>query len=123
MAKHNLRLEKFAKYLRATGNAYQSAIKAGYSEKYAKARCADLSEKVGEKIKAAAAKEEKQIGLSREEKKELLRQIMLDGEVEVKDRLKAMDIDNRMDGEYVDKKQITGNIDATVRYSWDDGDG
>lgn len=43
----NERQRKFADEYIKTGNAYQSAIKAGYSEKYAKARSGVLLENVG----------------------------------------------------------------------------
>lgn len=43
----NERQRRFADEYIKTGNAYQSALKVGYSEKYAKARSAELLENVG----------------------------------------------------------------------------
>ncbi|WP_461254141.1 terminase small subunit [Streptococcus uberis] len=43
----NERQRQFADEYIISGNAYQSAIKAGYSEKYAKARSSELLENVG----------------------------------------------------------------------------
>lgn len=43
----NERQRKFAEYYAQSGNAVQSAIKAGYSENYANSRCHELLENVG----------------------------------------------------------------------------
>lgn len=43
----NERRKKFAEYYAQSGNTVQSAIKAGYSEKYANARAYELLEDVG----------------------------------------------------------------------------
>ena len=43
----NERQKKFAEYYAQSGNTVQSAIKAGYSEKYAKARAYEMLENVG----------------------------------------------------------------------------
>ena len=100
-------MEKFAKYYSASGNAYKSAIKAGYSEKYAKANSFKLLEKIGQKVKDNAKQEEKKIGLTRADKKAFLLKTINDPTVEIKDKLKAIDIDNRMDGEYIEKHEVT----------------
>ena len=46
----NVKQQTFVDEYIKSGNAYQSAIKAGYSEKYAKARSHKLLENVGIKI-------------------------------------------------------------------------
>lgn len=121
MESKNIRMEKFAKYYSASGNAYKSAIKAGYSEKYAKANSFKLLEKIGQRIKKDCAKENRLIGLTREKKKAKLESIVNNPESDINAILKAIDIDNRMDGEYIDKKQISGDVNATIRYTWDIG--
>ena len=47
MSKLNLKQKRFADAYIATGNIYQSALEAGYSENYAKAQSSKLLENVG----------------------------------------------------------------------------
>lgn len=49
--------------------------------------------------------------LTRELKKAILLEIALDPEATKTERIKAIDIDNKMDGEYVTKAEISGSLD------------
>ena len=48
--------------------------------------------------------------MSATKRKEWLTEIMLSPEEETKDKLKACDILNRMEGEYLDKVEVAGQI-------------
>lgn len=48
--------------------------------------------------------------MSATERKEWLTSLIMDEAEETKDKLKAVDILNRMDGEYIDKVQMSGDV-------------
>lgn len=59
---------------------------------------------------------EKEAVLTALEKRKLLKELALDKENSVNDRLKALDIDNKMAGEYITKVEagITADINITI---------
>ncbi|MCC8065206.1 MAG: terminase small subunit [Clostridiales bacterium] len=107
------RQQRFAEYYAESGNAAQSAIKAGYSEQYANGRAYELLENVGiaSYIQAISAKNRQERILSAVERQELLSDLARDGSLEPKDRINAIDKLNKMTGEY------TLKVDAAVNPS------
>jgi len=55
------------------------------------------------------------------EKRALLAVLMNDPYITTQDRLRAMDIDNKMEGVYVVKNQITGADGGAVSIAWEGG--
>ena len=95
-----------------TGNATSSAIKAGYSEKTArvigqenltkpalKKRIEELSQKIANNNIMTA-----------KERQEYLTKLINSDDVKVSDKLKALDILNKMTGEYTQKVEVNGEI-------------
>lgn len=111
--KLNARQKKFAEYYVQSGNTVQSAIMAGYSENYANARAYELLENVGvaEYIKELSDKLKDERIMTAKDRQVLLSDIARDDENEPNDRIKAVDILNKMTGEYIVK------VDAKVEQS------
>ena len=111
--KLNERQKKFAEYYAQCGNAVQSAIKAGYSEKYANSRGYELLENVGvaEYIRQLSEAEQDKRIMTAKERQALLSDIAKDDENEPSDRIRAVDTLNKMTGEY------TVKVDTTVKTS------
>ena len=95
-----------------TGNATSSAIKAGYSKKTARAigqenltkpalkkRIEELSQKIANNNIMAA-----------KERQEYLTKLINSDYVKVSDKLKALDILNKMTGEYIQKVEVNGEL-------------
>lgn len=111
----NERQKKFAQHYAQCGNTVQSAIKAGYSESYANKRAHELLENVGvaQYIKTLTEKAQEERILSALERQELLSNLARSGEEKTADRIKAVDVLNRMTGEYLDKVEISGQVNTT----------
>lgn len=111
--KLNLRQRKFAEYYAQSGNAAESAKKAGYSEKYVNTNASKLLQNttVLRYIKEIAEKAEQERILTATERQVLLSDIAKDEENEPSDRIKAVDTLNKMTGEYIVK------VDTTVKTS------
>lgn len=108
-------------------NAYQAALKAGYKESTAKYAYEWIAETLSnstvkrhlpykpelhEHILELMKPDEKTENaiLTRARKKELLAEFANNPENSITDRLKAIDLDNKMDGEYTNNLNIEGNI-------------
>ena len=109
----NERQKKFAEYYAQSGNTVQSAIKAGYSEKYANSDACKILEnpRVAEYIKQLTQDEQNDRILTAKERQALLSDIAKNGENSPSDRIKAVDTLNKMIGEY------TVKVDTTVKTS------
>ena len=108
------RQKKFAEYYAQCGNTVQSAIIAGYSEKYANARAHEMLENVGvaEYIRKLSEKAQDERIMTAKERQAILSDMAKDKQNELSDRIRAIDTLNKMTGEYVTKVQ--GNINADV---------
>lgn len=108
------RQKKFAEYYAQCGNIVQSAIKAGYSEKYANARAYEMLEDVGvaEYIRELSEKAQDERIMTAKERQALLSDMAKDDENAPADRIRAIDTLNKMTGEYVTKVQ--GSIQTEV---------
>lgn len=112
--KLNARQKAFCEYYVVSGNATEAAIKAGYKEKNArfigsenltKANIKEYIEELQEKAKGNRI-------MTAIERREFLTSMIKDGAVKDTDRLKALDILNKMDGEYTQKVEVNGNINS-----------
>lgn len=99
----------------------ESYLKAGYSNKGngqtldSNACRLEKIEKIQEKIAELQYKADNGCILSTEQRKQALTEIYLDTSKSDKDRLKAIDLLNRMSGDYIDKKEINATIQGISR--------
>lgn len=107
------RQKRFAEYYAQCGNAAQSAIKAGYSEKYAGQNADKLlkNTNIAEYIKELSEKSQESRIMSARERQALLSDMAKDAENDTGDRIRAIDTLNKMTGEYIT------HVEATVRQS------
>ena len=112
--KLNARQKAFCEYYVASGNATDAAIKAGYSETYSKTRTNVLLQNVEicRYINELQEKTKTSRIMTAIERREFLTSMIKDGTVKDTDRLKALDILNKMDGEYTQKVEVNGNINS-----------
>lgn len=110
--KLNIRQRKFAEYYAQSGNTVQSAIKAGYSEKYANALAYKLLENIGvsEYIKELTEKAKDERILTAKDRQVMLSDIARNKYSEVDERIKAIDVLNKMTGEYMNKVEVSGSL-------------
>lgn len=104
---------KFAEYYAQSGNIAQSAVKAGYSENYAKTNAGKLLENdsVLEYLRRIGAQNSSDRILSAAKRQEILSDLAQDEDNAPLERIKAIDTLNRMTGEY------TVKVDAAVQPS------
>ncbi len=109
----NERQKRFAEYYAQSGNAAQSAVKAGYSDKYANTNAAKLLQNttIQEYIRELSEKAQDERIMTAKERQALLSDIAKDDDNAPSDRIKAVDTLNKMTGEY------TVKVDTTVKTS------
>lgn len=97
------RQRKFAEFYVQCGNIVQSAMAAGYSETYAKARAHELLENVGvaQLIRELTEKAQDERILTAKERQVMLSDIARNTGAEPADRIRAVDTLNKMTGEYI----------------------
>lgn len=112
--KLNTRQKSFCEFYVASGNATESAIKAGYSETYSKTRTNVLLQNVEicRYIKELQEKTKTSRIMTAVERREFLTEVIKNGNEKIQDRLKALDILNKMDGEYIEKMQLSGQVNT-----------
>ena len=110
--KLNARQKAFCEFYVASGNATESAIKAGYKEKYAGVNVDKLLKNTNIQacIKELQEKAKTSRIMTAIERREFLTELIKNRNEKAADRLKALDILNKMDGEYMEKIQMTGEI-------------
>ena len=95
-----------------TGNATSSAIKAGYSRKTARAigqrllTFVDIKKRIDELSQKIACNNI----MTAKERQEYLTKLINSDDVKVSDKLKALDILNKMTGEYIQKVEVNGEL-------------
>ena len=111
--KLNIRQRKFAELYFASGNAAESAIKAGYSESYATHRTDEMlrNVEIAEYIKELIEKAQDDRILTAKERQVMLSDIANNEGLLTADRIRAIDTLNKMTGEY------TMKVDTTVKTS------
>ena len=112
--KLNARQKKFAEYYAQSGNATESAIKAGYSKKYANTNASKLLQNttIVRYIKEISDKLKDESILCAKDRQVTLSDIARNGEEETSDRIRAIDTLNKMTGEYTLK--VDANVSAEV---------
>lgn len=112
----NARQKKFAEYYAQSGNTVQSAIKAGYSVNYANKVAHKLLENVGvaQYIKSLSQKASEERILTAIERQAMLSDIAKSEYESQSDRIRAIDTLNRMTGEYIDKVELSGEVNTNT---------
>lgn len=111
--KLNARQRKFAEYYAQSGNAAESAVKAGYSAKYANTNASKLLQNttITNYIKELSDKLKDERIMSAKDRQVALSDIARNDEQDTSDRIRAIDTLNKMTGEY------TVKVDAKVEQS------
>ncbi len=101
------RQKKFAEYYAQCGNAAQSAIQAGYSEKYAGQNADKLlkNTNISDYIRELTEAAQTARIMTARERQAILSDIAKDKQNELSDRIRAIDTLNKMTGENVAKIQ------------------
>ena len=110
------------------GNGTEAYKRAGYkakTDKAASTAAARLLGNVG--VQARIVELRKEIDshkiMDAAERRELLTQFARDDDTNKTDRLKAMDLLNKMDGIYITKTQVSGVDGAPLTFRWEGKDG
>lgn len=117
----NDRQEKFAREYAACGNATTAAEKAGYSPKTARTIGSRLLTNVDicKRIKELGKAGEKAAMLTIADKRRRLLEIVNNPDEKTDNILKAIDLDNKMEGVYTNKTELSGGIEYVL--NWGDG--
>lgn len=110
--KLNTKQKAFCEFYVASGNATESAIKAGYSEKTARSIGQRLLTNVDiqEYIKEINKKVEDNRIANIKEVKEFWSDVLRDKKIKIQDRLKASEYIAKTNGAFLDKVEIKGEI-------------
>lgn len=119
---NNARHEKFAQGI-ASGMSQRTAYRAAFqsSQKWkdevvdVKASELRKNGKVSVRIAELAEKASSEAVMDAKERKEWLTKVIKNSMEETKDKLKAIDLLNRMDGTYITKVEVEANIDMTAK--------
>lgn len=97
------RQRKFAEYYAKSGNATQSAVKAGYSKKFAHTNASRFLnvEEVKAYVRELTEKGQRERIMSALERQALLSDIARDSDEGMSSRLRAIDLLNKMTGVYI----------------------
>lgn len=113
------RQRKFAEYYVESGNATQSAVKAGYSKKFAHTNASKLLnvEEVKAYVQELTEKGQRERIMSALERQALLSDIARDSDESMTARLRAIDLLNKMTGVYIvqDEDENEEVLDALDR--------
>lgn len=103
------RQKKFAEYYAQCGNITESAIKSGYSRKYAQSDACKILENpsVKEYLLELTEKSKTSRILTAIQRQEILSDIAINEENYPSDRIKSIDTLNKMTGEYLQKVSVT----------------
>lgn len=119
--------EKFCIEFVRCGNATQAYKNAGYkvrSDKVAGVCSAKLlrNARIQKRIEELREELDSRKIMDATERRELLTQFARDEETGKTDRLRAMDLLNKMDGVYINKTQVSGVDGAPLVFRWEGGD-
>lgn len=117
----NDRQEKFCREYAACGNATTAAEKAGYSPKTARTTGSRLLTNVDicKRLKELGKAGEKAAMLTIADKRRRLFEIVNNPDEKTENILKAIDLDNKMEGVYTNKTELSGGIEYVL--NWGDG--
>ncbi len=110
------RQKKFAEYYAQCGNAAQSAIQAGYSEKYAGQNADKLlkNTNIADYIRELTEDAQTARIMTARERQAILSDMAKDAQNELSDRIRAIDTLNKMTGEYTQKVSIDGDVGVKI---------
>lgn len=111
------RQKKFAEYYAQCGNAAQSAIQAGYSEKYAGQNADKLlkNTNIADYIRELTEAAQTARIMTAVERQALLSDMAKDGKNAPADRIRAIDTLNKMTGEYTHTQKVSIDGDVGVK--------
>ena len=109
------RQKKFAEYYAQCRNITESAIKSGYSKKYAETHACKLLENISicQYVQELTEKSKNDRILTATQRQEILSDIARSEENYPSDRIKSIDVLNKMTGEYLQKVEVTSNEDSS----------
>lgn len=114
MKELNIKQKSFCEFYVASGNATDSAIKAGYKEKYARTNTDKLLKNtmILKYIEELREKTKSKRIMNAVERKEWLTNVIKSEKAKMTDKLTAVNILNKMDGEYeyTQKIQLSGKL-------------
>lgn len=110
----NVRQKRFAEYYAQSGNAADSARKAGYSAAYAEHRTDEMlrNVEIADYIRELTEKAKDERIMSARDRQVMLSEIARDEENEPADRIRAVDTLNKMTGEYLSRVEVSGSLTA-----------
>ena len=121
-------MENFCLEIVQSGNGTEAYKKAGYKVKSDNAAAVGAAKllrkaKVQKRIAELRSEMDSHKIMDAAERRELLTQFARDEETAKPDRLKAMDLLNKMDGVYINKTQVSGVDGAPLVFRWEGKDG
>ena len=107
----NARQKRFAEYYAQSGNAADSARRAGYSAAYAEHRTDEMlrNVEIADYIRSLTEQAKDKRIMTARDRQVLLSDIARSG-AEDADRIRAVDTLNKMTGEYLSKVELTGGL-------------
>ena len=119
-------MENFCLEIVQSGNGTEAYKKAGYKAKSDNAAAVGAAKllrkaKVQKRIEELRRELDSHKIMDAAERRELLTQFARDEETGKADRLKAMDLLNKMDGVYINKTQVSGIDSAPLTFRWEGG--
>ena len=112
--------EKFCTEYLACGNATEAALRAGYSPKNARFMASEnltkpnIQKRINELRQQAASSKV----LSYQEKREWIADRLRDPEERSDIKAKLVDLDNKMEGVYINRTELTGNNGGPLEFVW-----
>ena len=119
-------MENFCLEIVQSGNGTEAYKKAGYKVKSDNAAAVGAAKllrkaKVQKRIAELRSEMDSHKIMDAAERRELLTQFARDEETAKPDRLKAMDLLNKMDGVYINKTQVSGTDGGPLTFRWEGG--
>lgn len=119
-------MENFCLEIVQSGNGTEAYKKAGYKVKSDNAAAVGAAKllrkaKVQQRIAELRSEMDSHKIMDAAERRELLTRFARDEDTGKTDRLRAMDLLNKMDGVYINKTQISGVDGAPMTFRWEGG--
>lgn len=119
-------MENFCLEIVQSGNGTEAYKKAGYKVKSDNAAAVGAAKllrkaKVQQRIAELRSEMDSHKIMDAAERRELLTRFARDEDTGKADRLRAMDLLNKMDGVYINKTQISGVDGAPITFRWEGG--
>ncbi|MFC2638786.1 MAG: terminase small subunit [Mitsuokella sp.] len=119
-------MENFCLEIVQSGNGTEAYKKAGYKVKSDNAAAVGAAKllrkaKVQQRIAELRSEMDSHKIMDAAERRELLTRFARDEDTGKTDRLRAMDLLNKMDGVYINKTQISGIDGAPITFRWEGG--